>query len=149
MYRVDPTGNLNSFDLQVKSPDSIGSLVKVTGQLKGTNMEIVSQGPIPILNMTKTFPYEPRSVVHDILGPLDRLPGLHVGQRWETRVVNPFSGRVDLVRVEVKRLGVINWDGHTVRTYEVEQNMSPLSLRTWVRIDGLILRRKCPCPSCG
>ena len=146
LYRVDPSGNLKSFDLQVKSPESIGSLVKVTGQLKGTNMEIVSRGPVPILNLTKTFPYEPRSVVHDVLGPLDRLPGLHVGQRWETRVINPFSGRVDLVRVEVKRRGVINWDGKVVPIFEVEQQMSPLSLRTWVRTDGLILRQEVPLP---
>ena len=31
------------------------------------------------------------------------LPGLHVGQRWDTRVVNPFTGQVEVVRVEVQR----------------------------------------------
>ena len=55
-------------------------------------MEVVSQGPLPILNRTQSFPYEPRSVVQNQLGPLDRLPGLQVGQRWETRVVSPFTG---------------------------------------------------------
>lgn len=145
-YRVDPTGNLQSFEMEVKSQDSAVALVKVKGQLKGGRMEIVSRGLVPILNKTLSFAYEPRSVVHDVLGPLDRLPGLHVGQRWETRVINPFSGQVDKVRVEVKRRGVINWDGNPVTTYEVEQQMTPLSLRTWVRTDGVILRQEVPFP---
>jgi hypothetical protein len=146
VYRVDPSGNLQSFDMEVKSQDSAGALVKVKGQLKGATMEIVSRGPVALLNKTISFPYEPRSVVHDVLGPLDRLPGLHVGQRWETRVINPFSGRVDNVRVEVKGRGVENWDGNPVPTFEVEQKLAPLSLRTWVRTDGVILRQEVPFP---
>ena len=58
-------------------------------------MEIVSHGPVEILNKKMEIDYEPRSVVQDVLGPLDRLPGLHVGQRWESQVVNPFTGQVD------------------------------------------------------
>jgi hypothetical protein len=147
VYRVDHSGNLQSFDMQVKSPDTVGTLVKVKGQLKGANMEIVSRGPVEILNKTLSFKYEPRSVVHDVLGPLDRLPGLHVGQRWETRVISPLTGQVDKVRVEVKRLAVINWDGNLVNTYEVEHQMSPMSMRTWVKTDdGVILRQEVPFP---
>jgi len=146
VYRVDPSGNLQSFDMQVKSQDSVGTLVKVNGQLKGTNMEIVSHGLVPLLNKTWSFAYEPRSVVHDMLGPLDRLPGLHVGQRWETNVISPFTGQIDKVRVEVKRRGVINWDGNPENTFEVEHQMSPISMRTWVRTDGVILRQEVPFP---
>ena len=79
-------------------------------------MEIVSRGPMEILNQKLTFDYEPRSVVQDVLGPLDRLPGLHVGQRWESRVINPFTGQVESVRVEVARRGLIHWDGNPVTT---------------------------------
>jgi hypothetical protein len=146
VYRVDPSGNLQSFDMQVKSQDSAGTLVKVTRQLKGATMEIVSRGPIEILNKTFSIRYEPRSVVHDALGPLDRLPGLHVGQRWETNVISPLTGRVDKVRVEVKRRDVINWDGNPVNTFEVEHQMNPISMRTWVRTDGVILRQEVPFP---
>ena len=74
-------------------------------------MEIVSHGPVEILNKKMTIDYEPRSVVQDVLGPLDRLPGLHVGQRWESQVINPFTGQVSAVRVEVKRRGLIHWNG--------------------------------------
>jgi hypothetical protein len=146
LYRVDPSGNLSSFDLQVKSHESPEPLIKVKGQLKGDKMEIVSRGPVPLFNRTWTFDYEPRSVVQDLLGPLDRLPGLHVGQRWESRVINPFSGQVDRVRVEVARRGLIHWDGNPVTTFEVVQHLAPLSMRTWVRTDGVILRHEVPFP---
>jgi hypothetical protein len=146
LYRVDPSGNLRSFDLQVKSRDSKDALIKVKGQLKGDKMEIVSRGPMPLFNQTMSFDYEPRSVVQDMLGPIDRLPGLHVGQRWESRVVNPFSGQVERVRVEVARRGLIHWEGNPVTTFEVVQHAGPLTMRTWVRTDGVILRHEVPFP---
>jgi len=147
LYLVDTSGNLNSFDLQVSSKESDEPLMTVRGQLKGSRMEIVSRGPVPILNQNVTFEYEPRSVVHDLLGPLDRLPGLHVGQRWESRVINPFSsGQVEPVRVEVTRRGLIHWEGNPVNTFEVVHRTSPFSMRTWVRTDGVILRQEIPFP---
>jgi hypothetical protein len=146
LYRVEPTGNLSSFDIRVNSRDSLAPVIKVTGQLDGTKMRVNSQGPVPILNQNLSFDYEPRSVVQDVLRPLDRLPGLHVGQRWESRVVNPFTGQVDRVRVEVARRGLIHWEGNPVTTFEVVQHMGPLILKTWVRTDGVILRHEVPFP---
>jgi hypothetical protein len=146
LYRVDPSGNLRSFDLQVNSRESSGPVLKVRGELKGSKMEIVSRGPMPLFNQTMSFDYEPRSVVQDMLGPIDRLPGLHVGQRWDSRVVNPFSGQVERVRVEVARRGLIHWEGNPVTTFEVVQHMGPLLMRTWARTDGVILRHEVPFP---
>jgi hypothetical protein len=143
-YQVDPVGNLRSFDLRVHPQETSEALLEVQGQLTGSTMEIVSHGPIPLLNRRWPFHYEPRSVVLDALGPLDRLPGLHVGQRWETRVINPFSGQVDRVKVEVARRSLIHWDGNPVTTFEVVQKLTPLSMRTWVRPDGVILRQEVP-----
>jgi len=145
-YRVDPSGNLQNLDLRVTSGEFADELVHVIGQLKGKRMEIISQGPLPFLNHRFPFEYEPRSVVQDVLGPLDRLPGLHVGQRWESRVINPFTRQYDLVRVEVARRTVIHWDGNPVSTFEVVQHLAPLSMRTWVRPDGVILRQEVPFP---
>ena len=95
LYLVDPSGNLHSFTLEVKSHESRETLIEVKGQVKGKKMEIVSRGPVEILNKKMEIDYEPRSVVQDVLGPLDRLPGLHVGQRWESQVINPFTGQVE------------------------------------------------------
>jgi hypothetical protein len=146
LYLVDSSGNLNSFDLQVSKKESGEQLITVRGQLKGGKMEIVSHGPVQILNQNMTFDYEPRSVVHDVLGPLDRLPGLHVGQRWESRVINPLSGHIEPVRVEVARRGLIHWEGNPVTTFEVVHRTSPFSMKTWVRTDGVILRQEIPFP---
>jgi hypothetical protein len=145
-YRVEPSGNLHSFMLEVKSKESADSLFKVEGEVKGKVMEIVSRGPLEILNKRFTVPYEPRSVIQDVLGPFDRLPGLHVGQRWESQMINPFTGQVSAVKVEVKRRGMIFWNGNPVTTFEVVQQMTALSVRTWVRFDGVILRQEVPLP---
>jgi hypothetical protein len=78
--------------------------------------------------------------------PFDYLPGLQVGQRWESRVVNPLTGRIEPVRVAVERRTVIHWDNHPVTTLEVVQHMGLVVARTWVRTDGLVLRQEVPFP---
>ncbi|MBV8486716.1 MAG: hypothetical protein JO161_00420 [Planctomycetaceae bacterium] len=109
-------------------------------------MEVVSKGPLPVLNQKFSFPYEPRSVVQDALGPIDRLPGLHIGQRWDTHIISPFSGQVEKVRVEVRRRDLIHWNGEPVSALEVVQHAGPITTSTWVRSDGLILRQEVPFP---
>ncbi len=145
-YHVDPSGNLHDFDLRVKSREFDDELIDVQGQVKGNTMEIVSRGPMEILNKEMKFDYQPRSVVQDVLGPFDRLPGLQLGQRWESRIINPFTGKVDSVRARVVRRAVIDWDANPVNVFEVEQKMSGVSMKTWVRTDGVILRQEVPFP---
>lgn len=158
-YLVDRSGNLISFQVHVRSvhePEPM-ELLDVEGTRKNLALEITTRSalpipiPIPMLNQTRTIPYEPRGVVQNALGPIDRLPGLHVGQRWETRMVSPFTGRADVVRVEVTRRSSIYWNGNPVTALEVVQHMTPLSptpvsSRTWVRSDGLVLRQEVPFP---
>lgn len=146
VYRVDPSGNLHSFDMKVVPRDSVESLFLVRGRLKGQNMEVTSKGPLPMLNQRFTFPYEARSVVQDALGPMDRLPGLHLGQRWDTRVLSPFTGQVEKVRVEVQRRTLIHWNGEPVSAFEVVHHSGPFTATTWVRPDGVILRQDLPFP---
>jgi hypothetical protein len=146
IYRVDPSGNLRSFDLNVHSRESSERLINVHGEVEHAKLNIVSRGPVPLLNQRWAFDYEARSVVQNALGPIDRLPGLHVGQKWETRVVNPFTGQADRAKVEVARRTMIDWNGNPVRTFEVVQHLAPLSMRAWVTLDGLILRQEVPVP---
>ena len=49
-YLIEPSGNLHSFVLEVKSKESAETLVTVKGEVKGKTMEIVSRGPVDILN---------------------------------------------------------------------------------------------------
>jgi hypothetical protein len=146
VYRVDPKGNLQSFDMKVSTADSDDGLFTVEGRLKGAMMEVTSKGMVSVLDRKMSFPYEPRGVVSDALRPFDRLPGLHVGQHWDTRMINPFTGAVDVVRVEVKRRGFIDWNGEAVSAFEVDQHAGPVTSKAWVRLDGVILRQEVPLP---
>lgn len=145
-YNIDPSGNLQNFEVRVFSEEIGDEMVHVSGRLRDGKMEIVSRGPVPILNKTFSVKYQPRSVVSDVLGPLDRLPGLHVGQRWEMQVVNPFTGQVERAQAEVTRRVLIHWAGNPISTFEVEQKMSSLKMHTWVRTDGVIIRQEVPFP---
>lgn len=145
-YLVDNSGNLSSLNLRVTDQSSSDPLLRIKGTVKGRSIEIVSRGKISMFDQNLSFDYEPRTVVQDVLGPMDRLPGLHVGQRWESRVINPFTRQVESVRVEVLRRGLINWEGNPVTTFEVVHRTSPFSMKTWVRTDGVILRQEIPLP---
>ncbi len=145
VYLVGQSGNLSSFSLRVVDKGRADAeIMTVTGKVNGRKMEIESHGWSDILNRKLSLAYEPRSVVHDVLGPQDRLPGLHVGQRWESKGINMISGQVESVRVDVVRRALINWEGNPVTTFEVVHRTSPFSMKTWVRTDGLILRQEVP-----
>jgi hypothetical protein len=151
-YEVDPSGNLRSFHAGVRSESDLDELLRIDGRLKfhATEkkqvMEVVARGPLPFLNRTVTFEYQDRGVVGSNLGPLDRLPGLQVGQRWDERVANPLSGQVETVRAEVKARDVIYWNQGPVETLVVVHQSPGLSARTWVRRDGVVLRQEVPFP---
>jgi hypothetical protein len=145
---IDPAGNLQSFRAAVRSAADPQEVLRIEGHLnaRGDALEVVSHGPLPIMNQSRTMPYQQRSLVQNAMEPFDYLPGLQVGQRWESRVVNPLTGRIEPVRVEVARKTVIHWDNKPVNTLEVVQHMAPFAARTWVRADGLVLRQEVPFP---
>lgn len=146
VYRIDPSGNLRSFDMSAAAPDTGEDLVAVEGRLEGSLMKVAVRGPALILNQDYEFPYEPRGVVHDALRPLDQLPGLQVGQTWDMQIVNPLTGAAETARVEVKRRVLIDWNGEAVNAFEVHQRSKAMTAKTWVRLDGLILRQEVPLP---
>jgi hypothetical protein len=145
-YHIDPSGNLFAFWTGVKSASEAGELLTLEGRVKDESLEVRAKGPMPIFNWTRTFAYQPRGMVQNTLGPIDRMPGLQVGQRWESRVVSPLTGRVESIRVEVARKGVITWGNNPVTALEVVARASPLTVRMWVRPDGLVLRQEVPFP---
>lgn len=145
-YHVDPSGNLVNLQLLVYTQAPEDPLIVVKGERQGSIMRVESQGPLPVLNQKRAFDYESGSVVRDGLRPLDRLPGLQVGQHWETRMINPFTGQIDRSQVEVTGRGVIHWNGDAVTAFEVAERVGPILARTWVRSDGMILRQEVPFP---
>jgi hypothetical protein len=140
---IDPSGNLRNFHATVRSASNHYELVIIDGVVKSGKLEIKASG---LLNFHRTYPYEPGGMVQNAVGPIDRLPGLQVGQRWMTRVFSPLTGQVEDVKFEVTGKHVIQWDNFVVTTLEVVQHMAPFTLRTWVRKDGLVLRQEVPFP---
>ncbi len=145
---IDRSGNLRRFRAVVRSASSAGDLMTFDGKVEGRTFVLRSKSVIPLaqLNQTISFPYEPRGVVQNAVGPIDRLPGLQVGQHWVTRVVDPLTGSARDVKFEVTGKHAIQWDNNVVTTLEVVQRMPPFSARTWVRRDGLVLRQEVPFP---
>jgi hypothetical protein len=144
-YEIDSTGNLYHFRTALRDgPPPRGDMLTLEGDLEDNSILVRAKGVLPILNWTRPFPYQPRGMVQNTMGPLDRMPGLHVGQRWETRVVSPLTGHVQIGRVEVTRKRSIYWDDKLVSTLEVVTRMAPFSAKTWVRPDGLVLRQEVP-----
>jgi hypothetical protein len=143
---IDPSGNLHSFDARVKTAIDPDEVLRLEGRLKQGAIEVTARSPLPILNFKRSFAYKPRSLVQNALAPIDRIPGLQVGQRWEMQVVSPLTGRNETIRAEVARRHVIHWDKSPVTTLEVVHHMTPLTVKTWVRPDGLVLRQELPFP---
>ncbi len=145
-YHVDPSGNLRTFHAEVRLAGQTAGLWQIDGKLKNRMMEVVSKGPLPILNRSLSFEYNDRGVVQSQFGPLDRLPGLAVGQRWDERIASPLTGQVETVRAEVTRKVVTHWDMSPVTTLEVVHRSKAVTARTWVRQDGLVLRQEVALP---
>ena len=150
---VDPAGNLASLRSGVRLDDDPGrdgdELLVVDGHLQGDEIVLSARGPmLPWGPRRFAFPYRARGMVQNTLSPLDRYPGLHLGQRWQSRVVNPLTGRVDAVSVEVTDRNVmIPWGEELVPTYViVTRTPGPgLTARTWARAsDGLVIRQEVP-----
>ncbi len=141
---IDPMGNLDFFRVGVRLEGGTQDIMILSGQVQRNDLHVKVEGPLPILNRTWDIPYQPHGVVENMLGPIDRLPGLQVGQRWVSRVVSPLTGRIEEAEAEVTRKHVITWDNNPVTTFEVLTRMPPLSSRTWVRPDGLVLRQEVP-----
>jgi hypothetical protein len=139
------SGNLESFRLTVledQTPPS--NILVIDGRIKGDRLIVSTQSPLPLFGGTKEFSYRPHSMVQSSLGPLDAMPGLQVGQRWESRVVNPFSGKVETGTAEVVGRQHIHWNQNPIPTFVIVTRTGPISARTWVRTDGLVIRQEVP-----
>jgi hypothetical protein len=147
---IDSTGNLESFRVAIRE-DRPGSsdLLAIEGRLRNDRILITASGVLPYFGPS-SLAYRPHGLVQSPLGPLEWMPNLHVGQRWESEVVSPLTGQVGTFLSEVQRTKILTWDNNPESTFEIltrskGQGMS-LSARTWVRRDGLVLRQEVPFP---
>lgn len=143
---VDASGNLYQLRSAVRAEGDPTELLIIEGHPERDAIAIRAYGPSMLFTWTKRFPYQARGLVQNSLGPIDKLPGLHVGQRWESRIVSPLTGRVEVVRAEVARRNVlIHWGEQPVPCFELVTRANGLTARTWARMtDGLVIRQEVP-----
>lgn len=144
---VDSSGSLVEFRVAVREGlQAKTDLLVIDGHLKNNEIVVDTHSPFPMLQWSKSIPYRARTLVQSTLSPLDRIPHLQLGQRWESRMVSPLTGRMETCTVEVVARRHITWNNNPVATMELVSRMSPLSAKTWVRADGLVLRQEVPFP---
>jgi hypothetical protein len=142
---IDTAGNLQNFRVAVRLAElGDGEIMSLDGHLKKDMMEVITRSPLAGFNSTKSIPYQPRGIVQNTFSPLDRMPGLQVGQTWETEVISPIFGSVQKCRVQVVGTEHIIWGGSSTLTLKVVTEMRPISAATWIRPDGLVLRQEIP-----
>lgn len=143
---VDAQGNLYQLRSGVRAGGDPQELLVIEGKLDRDAIVVEARGPALPIRYRNRFAYEPRGVVQDGLGPMERLPGLHLGQRWQSRVVSPLTGRLDEVTLEVVRKNVlIHWGDELVPCFELEARSLGFKARTWARSgDGLVIRQEVP-----
>jgi hypothetical protein len=143
---VDHLGNLFQLRSAVRASGDPTELLVIEGKLDRDSIVVEARGPSLPVRFRRRFPYQARGVVQNGLGPIDRLPGLHLGQRWLSRVVSPLTGRVDEVTMEVARKNVlIHWGEELVPCFELETRTSGVTAKTWARSpDGLVIRQEVP-----
>ncbi len=100
----------------------------------------------PLMNFRQIIEYAPHQMVRGGLEPIDQLPGLRIGQRWTTQILQPMTARPESIRSEVVSLVRIFWDGNPTEVFLVEHKAITFSAKTWVRRDGLVLRQQLPTP---
>jgi hypothetical protein len=143
---IDSSSNLESFRFAIREGRTASTdLMALEGHLRRDAIEITASGLIPYFG-PRSIPYRPHSLVQSPMGPLEWMPNLHVGQRWEAEIVSPLTGQAQKCYSDVKRIAIITWDNNPVSTYELVTRTDDLSARTWVRLDGLVLRQEVPFP---
>ncbi|MFO0958053.1 MAG: hypothetical protein U0800_11595 [Isosphaeraceae bacterium] len=147
VVEVDSVGNLFHLRTTLRGQGDSEDLVTIEGHLVDNELEIQTNSPMAMLRSTRRLPYRSRGLVENPLSPMDRLPGLKIGQRWETRMANPLTGGAQEAKSEVVASEVIPWNNDVVRCLVVVTRVPPLSYKTWVRPDdGLVLRQEVPYP---
>jgi hypothetical protein len=142
---VDASGGLSGFRVEVDEQAG-GPLLAIDGRRAGDAIALSATSPLPLWKWRMRLPYRPGAFVQSSMSPFDAMPGLQVGQRWEAHVVHPLTGQAQTCTVAVVARKHITWDQNPTPAFVVETRMAPITARTWVRPDGLVLRQEVPLP---
>lgn len=96
------------------------------------------------------FNVDRETMVLDIFGQIDRLPGLYAGKTWRTKFINPVTAmlsgtlvstsELDFIRHSVVDVETIDWHGRQVPCFKVEHRYQKAAPNSWARQpDGKVL----------
>jgi len=138
-FDLSPAGTLERFRMKV-------AMGKLRVDVEGTREHDV----LNVLFRSGGFQHREQlycpedGLVGSSLAPMDRLPNLRVGQRWQYRVVNPLRRTSERVECAVVGEQVITWRGQPVPTKVIEQSYGHFKAKCWVADDGRVLRQELP-----
>ena len=154
---ISPLGRLTSVDVRLSLRGELdkGSEVgALHGEVEGD--ELVVQ---PSLNgrpagQAIRVRFDPSTPIGGDFSPTDKLPGLWVGRKWTTRVVDPQAvllggGLLGSAKASREVMHTVTgtvpleWNGQTWECFVVEDRHADTVGKTWVRrADGVVLRQE-------
>ncbi len=152
---IDTSGNLSHFRVAVREGDNPRGtdVLVLEGRRRKEILDVTAKGLLILGERTWSLAYRPRGIVQNSLGPLERMPGLQVGQKWESQVISPLSvmlgwgNQIQTCHVEVVAVEHMVWNNDTISVLKVVTSTGGFSVSTWVRPDGLVIRQELPFPS--
>jgi len=154
---VSPLGRLTFVELRFSLRSEVGKGAEVA-VLRGEAIkdELVLQ---PFFNSQAVgkpihVPFDPSTPISGDFAPIDRLPGLWVGRKWTTRVIDPQAvllgggllGSAPTSREAMHTVvgtALIEWNGRSWDCFVVEDRHGDTIGKTLVRqVDGAVLRQE-------
>lgn len=153
-FDLSPTGELEKLEVHIlQAAQEV--LLKITGAPEGKELKLQATSPhAKGLQWDFAIPYDAKNVIHTSLCPLDRMPGLWPGRRWEAPMVDPARSMTTQmlqrapvqVRVRDEPLN-FHWtatrDWVSCLVVDADQPEQDLHIEIWVhQEDGRVLKQK-------
>ncbi len=141
-----PKGELNEFVFVLDSS-------AVQGRIQGVryDREFACKATAGPITQTLVLDAEISKCLGDSLRPFTHLEGLHVGQSWQLRIIDPFSmisgGAAEFSKklVKVTAREPIEHENRTVECFKIESD----DIVAWANDSGRILRQEVKIPLLG
>ncbi|MCB9853120.1 MAG: hypothetical protein H6819_08490 [Phycisphaerales bacterium] len=129
--------------------DTEGASARVTGERYSTEFACIAE--LGAIKRQISLDAGLTAYLSDTLRPFTLLKGLHVGQAWRMRVIDPFAllqsqeARFDVRLVRVTRKEKIKHRGTQIECFRVETEQTV----AWADDDGRVLRQEVSMPFLG
>lgn len=156
-FIVHSVGHLHTFQVAIKIATTNGQKrLGLKGTVEENELVLVPTG-LGTFDREYRVDIDPSMLLVDVFGPIDRVPGLRLGKKWQTRSIDPISlvvptgslwGRkpsLSIIYNEVVDEESIEWGNRSFYCYRIEHRHDNMKSTTWARVsDGRVLRHEFP-----